>query len=74
MTPRPAPAARICLRVMSDGRERPPPSSTDLTAEVRPAPGDGDPAGQHYGALLLIRRTKDDGRELIFFTDTRDPA
>jgi len=57
---------------MSDGRERPPPSSSEVPAPVRSPPADGHPGEQHYGPLLLTRRTKDDGRELIFFEDVRE--
>jgi len=59
---------------MSDGHEPPPASSTDATAEVGSVPGGGHPPMQHYGPLLLVRTTKDDGRELIFFSDAREPA
>jgi len=30
--------------------------------------------GERFGPLRLTRIRKDDGRELIFFADTREPA
>ena len=54
--------------------------STPGTPPSEPAHGDtgerrADAHGdERFGPLELTRVHKDDGRELIFFSDTRDPA
>jgi hypothetical protein len=54
---------------MSDGRERPLPSPSDVAAHGQPAPADGHSEGaQRYGPLLLARGTKEDGRALILYS------
>ncbi|HTQ68846.1 MAG TPA: hypothetical protein VMI13_09165 [Solirubrobacteraceae bacterium] len=59
---------------MSDGPEARPAALPDAGAHGD-APADGPSAGtQRYGPLLIERRSKDDGRELIFFLDTREPG
>jgi len=62
-------ALRVYLRSMSDGREPPLASPSEEAARGHPALADGDSEGaQRYGPLLLVRRTKEDGRALILFS------
>jgi len=39
-----------------------------------PGPPDATDEPERFGPLQLIRIRKDDGRELIFFSDTRGPT
>jgi len=60
---------------MSDGRERPLTSPSQGAADGQPTPAEGHSEGsERYGALLIERRTKDDGRTLIFFSDAGEPG
>ena len=60
---------------MSDGRERPLASPSEVAARGRPAPADGRSEGeQRYGPLLLARTTKEDGRALILFSACTAPT
>ena len=53
---------------------------TPGTPPSRPARGEAgerqadEHGDERFGPLELTRVHKDDGRELIFFSDTRDPA
>jgi len=59
---------------MPDRPESPPASPEGAAGDTRSTAADEHPREQLYGPLALTRRTKDDGRELIFFADTRASA